>query len=143
MRADIWQVGHDHIDVYLPPDSDRPSLFSSHELQYTDSVLHNDLFRLPQQSSQAYWNLSSLTNTTFHTAYHPLEDIHTFVKELLDLHPDNVKLVPIGHSAENREMFALEIFKDQRTKAKKTGFVITGAQHAREVCRVLYRKKTT
>ena len=66
--------------------------------------------------------------------YHPLGDIETFASQLLELYPRNVRLVPIGHSAENREMFALEIAKDFGSIAKKTGFVITGAQHAREVC---------
>ena len=79
------------------------------------------------------WNLSSLSNTTFHTAYRNIDEIGTFVKELLDLYPEQVRLVPIGHSAENREMFALEISANHSAVRKKSGFVITGAQHAREV----------
>jgi hypothetical protein len=58
-----------------------------------------------------------------------------FVKDLVDLYPDQVRLVPIGHSFENREMFALEITSAKSSLRKKTGFVVTGAQHAREVCR--------
>ncbi len=89
--------------------------------------------------AQANWNLSSLSNTTFHSTYHSIEDIGVFVKELLDLYPDNVELVRIGHSSENREMFVLEISKDKGLRGrplsmkKKTGFIISGAQHAREV----------
>lgn len=131
-NADVWHVGRDHVDVYLPEGSANVSAQSLDDLPYTDSYLPHALFEVPRTRPQSYWNLSSLTNTTFHGEYHPLEDIHTFTKELLDLYPHNVKVVPIGHSAENREMFALEIFKDERTKAKKTGFVVMGAQHSRE-----------
>lgn len=130
LRADIWQVGQDHVDVYLPGNT---SVLSSGQLQYADTRLPRELLAVPPRHAAAYWNLSSLSNTTFHSTYHPLEDIHTFMQELLDLYPDNVNVVPIGHTAENREMFALQIFKDQRSLSKKTGFVITGAQHAREV----------
>lgn len=133
----MWHVGQHHVDVYLPQGSANASSSCLDDLPYVDTYLPSALLKVPRTRPQSYWNLSSLANTTFHAEYHALEDIHTFTKELLDLYPNNVKVVPIGHSAENREMFALEIFKDERTKAKKTGFVITGAQHAREVCHVL------
>ena len=128
MHADVWHVGQHHVDIYIPPGSGNafPDAF-----EYVDSHIPAQLLRPPALS---YWNLSSLSNTTFHDAYHRLEDIHTFTRELLDLYPDNVKLVPIGHTAENREIYAIEIFKDERARTKKPGFVITGAQHAREVC---------
>lgn len=129
----MWHATHDHVDLYLPRGAGNASAFSSHKLQYTDHVLPKVLLQ-PSQPSLAYWNLSSLSNSTFHEAYRPLEDIHTFTSELLELYPDNVRVVPIGHSAENREMFALEIAKDRRSVGKMAGFVISGAQHAREVC---------
>ncbi|GJE92386.1 peptidase M14 [Phanerochaete sordida] len=131
-NADVWSVGEHHVDVYLPDGSANASAPSLAALPYADAYLPSALFEVPRTRPQSYWDLGSLTNTTFHTQYHSLEDIHTFTQELLELYPNNVKVVPIGHSAENREMFALEIFKDEHTKAKKAGFVITGAQHARE-----------
>lgn len=51
------------------------------------------------------------------------------------LYPDIVQLVNIGHSAEGREMVAMRISKGSGGSLKqKAGFVVTGAQHAREVC---------
>ncbi|KIP09376.1 hypothetical protein PHLGIDRAFT_126383 [Phlebiopsis gigantea 11061_1 CR5-6] len=129
--VDIWHVAHDYIDLYMPSESRGASAFSSHELEYTDHLLPSSLLH-PHKHPFSLWNLSSLSNTTFHEVYHPLGDIETFASQLLELYPRNVRVVPIGHSAENREMFALEIAKDFGSIRKKTGFVITGAQHARE-----------
>ncbi|KAI9465782.1 hypothetical protein BJY52DRAFT_1113377 [Lactarius psammicola] len=93
------------------------------------------------------------SNETFHTRYHPLDEIHDFVRDLADTYPRQVTVVPLGHSGEGREMFALEITagasssrgshdpKSQVVLSKKgkprgakprCGFLITGAQHARE-----------
>lgn len=96
---------------------------------------------MPQKHSKslAPWNLISLSNSTIHEAYHPLEDIEYFVEELLGLHPDIVTRTNIGHTSEGREMYALTISKPKTNgtiaaeSAKKSGFVLTGAQHAREV----------
>lgn len=91
---------------------------------------------------------------TFHASYHTLDEIHDFVRDLADTYPQQVTVVPLGHSGEGREMFALEITagasssrvshdpKSQVVLSKKgnpkgakppCGFLITGAQHAREV----------
>ncbi|PSR72789.1 hypothetical protein PHLCEN_2v11352 [Hermanssonia centrifuga] len=137
---DIWQVGPSYLDVRLPAANESLNALTQFAgLQYSDSIIPSSLVR-PQTLSgaQANWNLSSLSNTTFHSTYHSIEDIGVFVKELLDLYPDNVELARIGHSSENREMFVLEISKDKGLRGrplsmkKKTGFVISGAQHARE-----------
>jgi hypothetical protein len=67
--------------------------------------------------------------------------------ELATAHPERVSMVPLGHSSEGRELYALEIAAGQRshdhkfadgrsgaeTDALPLGFVVTGAQHAREV----------
>ncbi|KAH8110918.1 hypothetical protein DFH11DRAFT_727843 [Phellopilus nigrolimitatus] len=81
------------------------------------------------------WNLSSFTNTTFHDAYHPLYEIDEFMEHLAALYPDRVTLFELGHSAQGREMFAMRITSGALPNAEdgpKKGFVITGAQHARE-----------
>lgn len=121
----------------------------------------------PSKSLIAEWDLSSLANTTFHSSYHPLFEIEAFIHELASLHPDMIRVTTLGHSGEGREMSALSISrahydtviedetkggeekrekldkKRKRRKKKKHGdiarpaFVITGAQHAREV-RIFY-----
>lgn len=121
----------------------------------------------------ARWDVvaSSPSNATFHARYHPLDEIESFVRELAAAYPQQVAIVPLGHSGEGREMFALEISSaavgasaagarrrshDQNSqvvldgKGKESGagnprcgFLITGAQHAREVsCPLVPKKKT-
>jgi len=100
------------------------------------------------------WDMSSLENTTFHDSYRPLPQIEFFMKELVDTHPETVRLINIGRSAEGRDIFGLtisagendksgqEIAENRKKKKKKKrlrkqrdklGFVIQGAQHSREV----------
>lgn len=79
--------------------------------------------------------------------------------DLSAAHPDTVRIVGIGHSAQGREMYALEISSgpsvpdavtgegEYSRKRKhggvengKIGFAVTGAQHAREVrCPLVWR----
>ena len=94
------------------------------------------------------------SNETFHASYHPLDEIHDFIRDLADAYPRQVTIVPLGHSGEGREMLALEITagasashmshdpKSQVVLNRKgnsggakppCGFVIIGAQHSREV----------
>lgn len=89
------------------------------------------------------WNLGSFSNSTFHSDYHTLYEVESFMHEMVLSYPDIIRLAEIGHSAEGREMYALEISLDRKARSKnvgssqtktKQGFVITGAQHAREVC---------
>lgn len=68
---------------------------------------------------------------------------------LAALYPEHVSLYELGHSAEGREMLAMHIHegysevenidtkRKTRTPNGKKGFVIMGAQHAREVCFVV------
>jgi hypothetical protein len=93
--------------------------------------------------------------------------IHDFVRDLAAAYPKQVTIVPLGHSGEGREMFALEISalsesapgasgaqasagygshdqnpqvlfggkgkEKERGTNPRCGFLVTGAQHAREV----------
>ena len=107
------------------------------------------------QSRTEPWDLGSLTNASFHGSYRTLDEIYSFMHDLAAARPDLVRLVGIGHSAQGREMYALEISSDpspppegpdavtsegahERRRNKhsaegKIGFALTGAQHAREV----------
>ncbi|KAL5505014.1 hypothetical protein ACEPAH_7677 [Sanghuangporus vaninii] len=83
------------------------------------------------------WNLSSLTNTTYHDTYHPLFEIDEYMEHLAALYPANVSVSELGHSAEGREMYAMRIsggatVDGNGRRTVKKGFVIFGAQHARE-----------
>ena len=96
--------------------------------------------------------MSSLENTTFHDSYHPLSQIESFMHELVDTHPETARLINLGRSAEGRDVLGLTIStgddneneedngekrkkkkKGPRKQREKFGFVIQGAQHAREV----------
>lgn len=87
--------------------------------------------------------------------------MQSFIKQLVDTHPDITRLVNLGESAEGRELHGLTIStgpyhsikgdqerkgqKKKKSKSKvpkkspqphdgqKLGFIIIGAQHAREV----------
>lgn len=94
---------------------------------------------MPASQHEAHWGSASLTNSSFHDDYRPLDQILEFMTELSTSFPDLVKLVPIGHSAEQRDMLAMEISKEntdtsRRSLKQKQGIIIMGAQHAREVC---------
>jgi hypothetical protein len=108
-----------------------------------------------------HWDVVSPSNATFHGQYHPLEEMESFVRDLAAAYPRQLSVVRLGHSGEGREMFALEISSDTlgaggdhvshdsnssqvvlgKKKGKgrpigahpRCGFLITGAQHAREV----------
>ncbi|TFY70250.1 hypothetical protein EVG20_g2767 [Dentipellis fragilis] len=105
----------------------------------------------PGAAEDAPWNLTgiSLANATFHAAYHTLVGIDAFVGALADGYPQQVTLVQLGHSGEGREMYAVEIQGVGELgsgsgsasgeeegggggEKREMGFVVTGAQHARE-----------
>ncbi|CCM03464.1 uncharacterized protein FIBRA_05597 [Fibroporia radiculosa] len=133
--ADVWRVSQSQVDVYFPTEEIYSlSRFNGSDLaQRTSRIPGSALVPRVARAPSSSWNLTSLSNTTFHADYHPLHEIEEFVEALAALHPEVVQLVNIGHSAEGREMFAMRLSKNTGKKAKaKAGFVITGAQHARE-----------
>lgn len=50
-----------------------------------------------------------LHNSTFHAAYHNLQEIESFVAALSVTYPKLVEVVWLGHSWENRDVFAIRI----------------------------------
>ncbi|KAI0371997.1 hypothetical protein BV20DRAFT_941130 [Pilatotrama ljubarskyi] len=133
VHAHVWQVGLSHADIYF--EDPRQSLDLS--IPEVGSIALDDLEEL--HFYRKGWNLSSLPNSTYHSVYHPLYEVEDFMQELANTYPTTVELVNLGHSAENREMIAMRLSKGNdglkrpgRSSARKSGFVITGAQHARE-----------
>jgi hypothetical protein len=175
-------MSHSYIDVYfprraiaeaelgllpflLPPgtnhrikDEDKGTSSSCTHARRSDAE-HDAPSCLPITAANTHWDVASPSNATFHARYHPLDEIESFVRDLAAAYPQQVAIVPLGHSGEGREMFALEISSsaaavrpgasvvshDQKLqvvldgKGKESGvnprcgFLVTGAQHAREV----------
>ncbi|KAL1943969.1 hypothetical protein VTO73DRAFT_3787 [Trametes versicolor] len=129
--ATIWAVGPSHVDVVFQSPGQR------WDLPYSEvgSLSLNSLEDLHRYTGQ--WDLGSLSNSTYHSVYHPLYEIEGFVETVARTHPHLVQLVNLGHSAEGREMTAMRIFRGddalrKTSRKEKVGFVLTGAQHARE-----------
>ncbi|KAI0254492.1 hypothetical protein BJV78DRAFT_1184679 [Lactifluus subvellereus] len=164
---DLWQIGHSHVDIYFPRPavaevelgllpSHLPPTASHHINRSTPSCMLADRVKhasSPIVNEGRRWDVVSPSNATFHSQYHPLDEINSFARDLADAYPHQVSIIPLGHSSEGREMFALEITSgasaahvshDQNSqvvlnkKGKQSGakphcgFLITGAQHARE-----------
>jgi len=122
------------------------------------------IFDTPRTShTLGSWNITTLKETTFHESYHPLGDIEGFLRQLNDAYPNITRVIDIGRTSEQREMYGFtlsvggydeeedgdeEDAEDGRKKKKKKkrlpkspvgnpgeklGFVLLGAQHAREV----------
>ncbi|TBU48939.1 Zn-dependent exopeptidase [Dichomitus squalens] len=93
-------------------------------------------------AQQTIWDISKLSNTTYHADYHPLHEIEDFMEDLAITYPGIVQFDYIGHTGEGREMLAMRLSKPtslnltgedaHASNVRKMGFVITGAQHARE-----------
>ncbi|THU92100.1 hypothetical protein K435DRAFT_967814 [Dendrothele bispora CBS 962.96] len=158
---DIWRITQTHVDIYFPV-TDTPresplpwSLRTSSRI--VNPIYHSNVEPSPlgslSGSAVDQWNLSSLTNTSYHSVYHPLYEIDSFVHEMAKAYPEEASVVHLGHSAEGREMLGLKLARvppenndddkpekgpekpgKERTldPTKKLGFVIMGAQHARE-----------
>jgi len=134
-QSDVWRASPSQVDIYFPSLEDyHDSPFSRANLtQNTTTITWSAL--LPSaaaHTSVSGWDLTSLSNTTFHSSYHPLQEIEAFVRQLAALYPDVVHLGYLGHSAEGREMIAMRLSKGTESAKTKKGIVITGAQHARE-----------
>ncbi|KAL7284162.1 hypothetical protein ACG7TL_001444 [Trametes sanguinea] len=129
----VWQIGPSHVDVYFEQPKQRLDL----PVPEVGAIPLNSIADL--YSPIAGGKLGSLANSTYHSVYHPLYEIEDFMQEMASAYPNLVELTNLGHSSEGREMLAMQISKgdpelrnSEGTAAKKTGFVITGAQHARE-----------
>jgi hypothetical protein len=141
---DIWQVTPSAVDIYSPSSSPLPTLLQNLPHNATKISTGDMYSNRKSVSHTGEWNLPSLENSTYHSSYHPLYEIDAFIHELAALHPNLTHVDYLGHSGERREMLSLTISRKetslvgfskgrQKRGGKKLGFVITGAQHAREV----------
>ncbi|KII85696.1 hypothetical protein PLICRDRAFT_701174 [Plicaturopsis crispa FD-325 SS-3] len=126
---DLWQATPSHVDVFSPTFGLIPESLSNYS--YSETFVPALPLRDPQILS-GDWNLSSFTNSTYHTVYHPLYEVDNFMHEIAKLHPASAQVVSLGHSGLQREMYGLTISQPAKDTVQKFGFVIMGAQHARE-----------
>ncbi|KIK63962.1 hypothetical protein GYMLUDRAFT_40174 [Collybiopsis luxurians FD-317 M1] len=146
---DIWQLSSSYVDVYFPPHRELPEELK--DVNCTVSEIPPDLDLRTTSGNLAPWNLSTVgpANNTFHSNYHPLHEIDQFMNEISVAFPETVEVFELGHTAQGREMLGIKISKvsDDNSRRKKPrkkskfvkgggvgkpGFVIMGAQHARE-----------
>ncbi|KAJ7480262.1 peptidase M14 [Mycena galericulata] len=139
---DIWQIRTEstpYVDIYSAPNS--PSLPES--LLATPHAMSDIRVPPPPQwvdadsadSNPDDWALDTLANSTFHNAYHPQFEVDAFIHALARLHPAQVDVLRLGHSAEERELLGLRISaapENGNEGEKKMGFMVLGPQHARE-----------
>ncbi|KAJ7466645.1 peptidase M14 [Mycena galericulata] len=135
---DIWQIRTEstpYMDIYSPPNAPslpEPLLATPHEMSdigvpppgWVDAAKDPD-----------DWALDTLANSTFHNAYHPQFEVDAFIHALARLHPAQVNVLRLGHSAEERELLGLRISAAPEygsEKEKKMGLMVLGPQHARE-----------
>jgi extracellular matrix protein 14 len=141
---DIWQVTPNHVDVYWPPPSvqSADSLVEDHLRDYPHSanVIPISAPRVLSASQTNNWT-SSPSLSTFHEDYHPLHEIESFMSQLAQDYPALVQVIRVGISGEGRELLGVQIgsspLQGKKSKGKsgekeRMGFVLTGAQHARE-----------
>jgi Zinc carboxypeptidase len=97
-------VTRDHIDLHLPTSYVPPVLseFERHSIELT----------IPARSTPPYgsssWNVTQL-GSEFHSEYHRLEEIRSFINELSETYPRLVEVVRIGQSSEGREIIGVKI----------------------------------
>ncbi|KAL4264370.1 peptidase M14 family protein [Pleurotus pulmonarius] len=132
---DVWGASEHFVDIYTAGDSVIPKALLS--VPHTTSNLSTTVQIPPRDSYTSAidrWNLTSLENTTYHAAYHPSWEIDEFMHTLAELYPDEVTILRLGHTAMGREIYGMQISHSTKSSSSKAkpGFLITGAQHARE-----------
>jgi len=139
------------VDIYSPPGG---PLLPKELIGMPHTVTSVPTKNSTPRRLRANWETESFTNSSFHDYYHPLDEVELFLKQLSSTHSNTTQLKTIGQSSEGKDIFALSISsggyseeddtgKKKRRKKKgkraiphegeKMGFVIIGAQHAREV----------
>ncbi|KAG8735723.1 putative metallocarboxypeptidase ecm14 [Ceratobasidium sp. 414] len=127
-NIDIWQLTPHHVDVHM--DTTRPSDALSNRTYVTlpYSFPYTHAYQVATVTVTATTtettpiplpDVSSLQNSTFHGAYHTIEEIELFVTALASTYPKLVEVVWLGGSWENRDVFAVRIGKRGGGKRKK------------------------
>jgi len=152
---DVWHATKSFVDIYSPPDAPFLPAELANMPHTTTPIPSQPPSKLTHETITD-WNVTSLRNSTFHDAYHPLHEVESFLNQLVSAFPNMTTLTNLGRTAEGRQMVGLTVSsgkyaeeeedddgkkkkkKKKKTKApigrdgEKLGFVIIGAQHARE-----------
>ncbi|KAG9088195.1 putative metallocarboxypeptidase ecm14, partial [Ceratobasidium sp. UAMH 11750] len=121
-KVDIWQLTPNHVDIHM--DTTRSCDVLSNRtyvtLPYSFPYAHSyQTAPVMSETPVPLPDVSSLQNSTFHGAYHTLEEIELFVVALASTYPRLVEVVWLGGSWENRDVFAIRIGKRGGRKHKK------------------------
>jgi extracellular matrix protein 14 len=151
-------VTPEHIDIYFPPNATNNNNDDQLSIPPLSAHAHSTtLIPIPRPSysrnandepnPNTNWTSQPPSTSSYHAAYHPLFEIEAFLRELAREYPGLVTLVKVGMSGEGREVWGVRVSSSEREDGKegkrkgegegKMGFVITGAQHAREVSPII------
>ncbi|KAI0001121.1 hypothetical protein BJV77DRAFT_1057913 [Russula vinacea] len=149
-------MSHSYVDVYFPRRAIAEAEFGLLPFHLPPSTSHrvdkdNGTSSCPHApcspiaaTAATHWDVASPSNATFHARYHPLDEIQSFVRDLAAAYPQQVAVVPLGHSGQGRKCSRLRslprappVVLDGKGKvgggaSPRCGFLVTGAQHARE-----------
>jgi len=141
-NLDVWQLTPTYIDLHTQKLEffEIPKFLSRSRVSMTlvdqQRLLGSDYRPYRSRPIDGLDSLPSLSNSTFHDNYRPLDEIDAFISDLASSqYPHAItSLVRLGHTAEGREMYGLKIVSADTglKKTDKKAFVISGAQHARE-----------
>ncbi|PVF93438.1 hypothetical protein CPB86DRAFT_837442 [Serendipita vermifera] len=147
-NTDIWRITPGSIDVYMTPETAgnsqiiQGSNYTTLPIQLPTNNLdsdartcgHSGYWTGKRKGRKQPFNLTLLSHD-FHAQYHSAANISRFMHSLVHHFPNHTELIHIGHSFEGRKLTGVKIASPNPVpigaKPRK-GFVILGAQHARE-----------
>lgn len=128
---DIWTY-----DGVLVPNQPNDILVSPLQVSKFESIFTSKNFRITNQNIQDSIDneerLINSKNNTFFTKYHRYQEIHNFIKGLEEKYPEHAKVFELGKTFENRPIYGLKAFQDQKSIEKKGYIWVSSLQHARE-----------
>lgn len=130
-NLDIWSVDRTGIDLHFTDSV--PDYFAArnHTVLAATYTARKKKGKYPGIGS---WDLSTVSNCSFHASYHEYDEIIAFTQQLAEDFPKLVEIVKLGRTHEGRDVVAINVGKIKgKGKWRKKRFVVQGAQHAREV----------
>jgi extracellular matrix protein 14 len=137
--VDLWRVDGQGIDAYITSQNieDGPSTFNSNHTVLSVPALGSTVPENHDEHTarkKSFFNLTYMSHD-FHSQYHSSANITHFMKSLVHTFPNMTSLIHIGHSSEGRKIIGIKIANPEPVPVggkPRKGFVILGAQHARE-----------